>query len=87
MLEPLIAGLLTRAWLLVPSDMLCSQMVEKCIELKKSREKGVASPTEFNPGGADDRLSLVGRPMDHKGKSLIRKGCNLNNQRNMDHAK
>lgn len=49
MLEPLIAGLLTRAWLLVPCDMLCSLMVEKCIELKKPRENGAVSATGLNP--------------------------------------
>jgi superfamily II DNA or RNA helicase len=49
MLGMLIAGRLTRALVLVPSDSLRSRLVEKCIGMKKLREIGDVSPAALNP--------------------------------------
>ncbi|MFP3492933.1 DEAD/DEAH box helicase family protein [Pseudomonas sp. SIMBA_059] len=49
MLGLLIAGRLARTLVLVPSDALRSQLVEKCLGLKKLREIGAVSATALNP--------------------------------------
>ncbi len=49
MLALLIAGRLPKTLILVPSDALRTQLVNKCKELKKLREIGAVSNTALNP--------------------------------------
>lgn len=49
MLGLLIAGRLSRTLILVPSDALRTQLVNKCEDLKKLREIGAVSDTALNP--------------------------------------
>ncbi|MBP2263065.1 DEAD/DEAH box helicase family protein [Pseudomonas sp. BP8] len=58
MLGLLVAGRLPRTLVLVPSDPLRSQLVEKCLELKKLREIGAVSTTALNRAG--DRFRPFG---------------------------